>query len=144
MANMSNYLENKLADHLFRTTSYSKPSALYVALFTVTPDDAGGGSEVTGGSYARVQVNPLDTNWTATQGGTSGVSSGTGGVVTNAVEIVFPTPSGNWGTLVAFGIFDASVAGNLLVWGPISPAKVVNNGDTAPKFSVGALSLTFA
>lgn len=136
MANMSDYLEVELRKHIFRTGSFTKPTALYVGLFTVTPADAGGGTEVTGGSYARVQRDPLDANWTA--------ASSTDGLTDNAAAITFPTPSANWGTIVAFGIFDASTVGNLLIWGPITPNKTVNNGDPAPAFAIGALDITFA
>lgn len=136
MANMSDYLEVELRKHIFRTGSFTKPSALYVALFTVTPSDSGGGTEVTGGSYARVQRDPLDANWTA--------ASSTDGLTDNAAAITFPTPTANWGTVVAFGIFDASTSGNLLIWGPITPNKTVNNGDPAPSFATGALDVTFA
>lgn len=135
MANMSDFLEVELRKHLFRTGSMTKPSALWVALFTVTPSDSGGGTEVSGGSYARVQRDPLDANWTA--------ASATDGNTDNAAAITFPTPSANWGTIVAFGIFDASTAGNLLVWGPITPSKTVNNGDPGPSFGIGALDVTF-
>lgn len=136
MSNMSDYLEVQLRAHLFRTGSFTKPTVLGVGLFTVTPSDAGGGTEVTGGSYARVNLPPLDANWTA--------PDATGGLTDNAVAITFPTPSANWGTVVAFGIFDATTAGNLLVWGPISPNKTINNGDPAPAFAIGALDVTFA
>ena len=51
--NLSDYLENKLIDHFLGTTSYTMPTPVYVALYTVTPSDAGGGTEATGGSYAR-------------------------------------------------------------------------------------------
>lgn len=136
MANMSDYLEGQLRAHIFRTASFTKPTELHVALFTVTPSDSGGGTEVTGGSYARVQRDPLDANWTA--------ASATDGLTDNAAAITFPAPSANWGTVVAFGIFDASTSGNLLVWGPITPNKTINNGDPAPAFAIGALDVTFA
>jgi len=136
MANMSDYLEVELRKHLFRTGTFTKPTVLAVALFTVTPSDSGGGTEVTGGSYARVDVPPLDANW-------SGASS-TSGLTDNVGVITFPTPSANWGTVVAFGIFDNTSGGNLLVWGPISPSKTINNGDPAPTFAAGALDITFA
>lgn len=45
--NLTNYLENKLLDHFLGTTAYTMPSPVYVALFTVAPGDAGGGTEVT-------------------------------------------------------------------------------------------------
>lgn len=136
MANMSDYLEVELRKHIFRTGSFTKPTALYVALYTVTPSDSGGGTEVTGGSYARVQRDPLDANWTA--------ASATDGLTDNAAAITFPAPSANWGTVVAFGIHDDPSAGNLLIWGPITPNKTINNGDPAPAFAIGALDITFA
>jgi hypothetical protein len=136
VANASDYLEVELRKHIFRTGSFTKPTVLGVALFTVTPSDSGGGTEVTGGSYARVDVPPLDANWTA--------ASATDGVTDNAAAITFPAPSANWGTVVAFGIFDATSGGNLLVWGPITPNKTINNGDPAPAFAIGALDVTIA
>lgn len=136
MANASDYLEVELRKHIFRTGSFTKPTVLGVALFTVTPSDSGGGTEVTGGSYARVDLPPLDANWTG--------ASATNGLTDNAVAITFPAPTANWGVVVAFGIFDATTAGNLLVWGPITPNKTVNNGDPAPSFAIGALDVTIA
>jgi hypothetical protein len=42
--NLTNYLENKLIDHFLGTTSYTMPADVYVALFTVAPSDAAGGT----------------------------------------------------------------------------------------------------
>lgn len=141
-AQASDYLENKLIDHLFRTATFAKPAALYIALLTAAPTDAGGGTEVVGGGYARVNLAPLDTNWKATQGGTSGASAGTGGVTANAVSIAFPAPSANWGTVTHFGIYDASTAGNLLIWDALTAARTILNGDPAPSFAIDALQIT--
>jgi hypothetical protein len=141
-AQASDYLENLIVDHLFRTRTFTKPSALWVALFTAAPTDAGGGTEVTGGSYARVNLAPLDTNWNATQGGTSGNSSGTGGQTSNAVAITFAAPTANWGTVTHFGLYDASTAGNLLIWDALTTAKTINSGDAAPSFAPSALQIT--
>ena len=121
-AQASDYLENKLIDHLFRTATFAKPTGLYLALFTAAPSDAAGGTEVSGGSYARVNLAPSDTNWKATQGGTSGNSSGTGGATANAAAITFPAPTANWGSVTHFGIFDAASAGHLLLWGALTAA----------------------
>jgi len=136
VANASDYLEVELRKHIFRTGSFTKPTVLGVALFTVTPSDSGGGTEVSGGSYARVDVPPLDANWTG--------ASSTNGLTDNAAAITFPAPSANWGVVVAFGIFDATSGGNLLVWGPITPNKTINNGDPAPSFAIGDLDVTIA
>jgi hypothetical protein len=145
MAAFSNYLENKLIDHVFRAATFSKPSALYVSLHTADVTDAGTGTEVSGGAYARAQLDPSDTNWTATQGGTSGNSSGTGGHTDNADAVTFPAPSGaNWGVVTHFGIWDASSSGNLLFHGALGTPKTINDGDAAPTFPIGDLDVTLA
>lgn len=109
---------------------------LYVALFTAAPSDAGGGTEVSGGAYARVALQPLDANWTA--------PDATGGLTDNAVAITFPAPTANWGTVSHFAIFDRLTGGNMLIWKALTTAKTINNGDAAPSFAVGALDVTFA
>jgi hypothetical protein len=144
MSSMTDFLENKIADHLFRATSYSKPATLYYALFTVAPSDAGGGTEVTGGSYARVAVTVNDTNFNGTHGNTTGASSGTSGVISNAVAITFPAPTANWGTAVSWAIMDAASAGNMLFEGALQANKTINNGDAAPSFTAGSFTMTFA
>ena len=136
MAAMSDYLEVEIRKHIFRTGSFTKPTVLAVALFTAAPSDSGGGTEVTGGSYARVQRDPLDANWTA--------ASSTNGLTDNAADLVFPTPTANWGTITHFGIFYATSGGNLLFHGALAASKTVNNGDPAPKFVAGELDVTIA
>lgn len=146
MAALSDYLENKLVDHIFRGQTFTPPATLYVGLFTAAPSDAGGGTEVSGGSYARVAVTSSLENWAGTQSaGSTTASSGTGGQTSNNAAITFPAPSGaNWGTVTHFGIFDASTGGNLLIWSALSSPKSVNDGDAAPSFAAGALTVTFA
>lgn len=122
----SNFLENELLDHLFTAGAYARPST-YVALYTAAPTDAGGGTEVSGGSYARVQVTAWD--------------AASGGATANTNVITFPTATASWGTVVAFGILDAASAGNLLAWGDLSASKAVGSGDTI-EFAAGALDIT--
>lgn len=136
MSAMSDYLEGQIRAHIFRTATFAKPTVIAIALFTAAPGEAGGGTEVSGGSYARVSLNPLDANWSA--------PDTTGGQTANLSAITFPTPTANWGTITHFGIFDAAAAGNLLFYGPLSTPRVVANGDPAPLFAIGALSVTFA
>lgn len=135
MANASDYLEVELVRHIFRTGSFTKPTTLAVALFTAAPSDSGGGTEVTGGSYARVSVNPSDSNWAAT--------SGTNGLTSNVSAINFGTATASWGTITHFGIFDATSGGNLLVWGALTASKTVGNGD-AFQIPAGSLTVTIA
>lgn len=127
----SDFLENELLDHVLGNAAYSAPATVYVALYTVAPSDAGGGTEVSGGSYARVAVTNNATNWPAASGGAKA----------NGTEITFPTASGDWGECVAFAILDAASDGNFLYWGDLTTPKTVNSGDTA-KFGVGDLDVT--
>lgn len=121
----------------WRTTKPGLPKkALWVALYTGAPSDSGGGTEVTGGSYGRVRIDPADANWTG--------ASGTNGLTDNAVAITFPTPTANWGSITHFGIHDHPTAGNLEFHGALAQAKTVNNGDPAPSFPIGDLDITFA
>ncbi|HQR20121.1 MAG TPA: hypothetical protein PKV98_04605 [Burkholderiaceae bacterium] len=142
MSNASDWLENQIIDHIFRTATFAKPTALWVALCTSAPTDAGGGTEVVGGSYARVNLPPLNTNWTATQGGTAGASSGTGGVTANAVTIQFAAPTADWGTVTHFKLMDQNAGGNMLIWGVITAPQNIVNGAPAPKFDAGTLVIT--
>lgn len=136
MSQASDYLEVQLRMHLFRTGSFAKPGALYVALHTASPTDAATGAEVTGGSYARVQRNPSDANWTG--------ASATDGITTNAADLQFPAPTANWGTVTHWGIWDAASAGNLLVHGAFTTPRTINSGDSAPVISAGGLTITVA
>jgi hypothetical protein len=128
----SDFIENKLLDLLFGNTAYTIPSPVFVSLFTAAPSDSGGGTEVTGGSYARVSVTNNSTNFPAASGGAK----------SNGTVITFPAPTANWGTVVAFGIHDASTAGNLLGWATLTTNRVINSGDGAPKFAIGDLDIT--
>jgi hypothetical protein len=146
MAAMSDYLENKLIDHCFRGVSFTAPAALHVELYTAAPSDSGGGTAVSGGSYARAALAPSTTNWASTGGATTTTnpSAGTGGATSNNVAITFPAPTANWGVVTHFGIFDASSGGNLLFHGALTASKTVNNGDAVPTFPISSLVITLA
>lgn len=131
MAALTNYLENKLIDHIFRTSSYTKPSTLYVGLITtITDAEAGTVTEVSGGSYARIARNPLDANWAA---------SSTNGTTFNSATIQFPAATADWGTCTHMGIWDAATGGNLLIYSPLVAARTITTG-TTPSFGAGALT----
>lgn len=151
MAALSDFAENKLLDWLLRGQAIGITGAsaaagtglttAYVALFTATPSDTGGGTEVTGGSYARVAVTSSLANWAGTQAAASTTAStGTSGTTSNNATITFPAPTANWGVVTSFGVFDASTAGNLLFYGAVTPNKTINNGDPAPSYAAGALT----
>jgi len=140
---LNDYSENKIADHVFRGTALSEtaPASYYVALFTTSCTDAAVGTEVTGGSYARVAIARSQAAWNGTHGNATGASSGTGGTISNAGTLTFPAPTANWGSVTAFGVLDASTAGNPIVCTDLTTPKTINNGDAAPAFAIGALTI---
>lgn len=145
MAAMSDYLENALTDLIFRGQAFTAPANLYVALYTDATSDAGGGTEVTGGSYARVAMATSLANWSGTQSaGSTIASSGTGGASSNNIALTFPAPTADWGTVTHFAILDAASGGNLLFHGALSAPALIENGNPAPSFSAAALGVTFA
>ena len=145
MSAMTNFLENKLIDQIFRAQTAPTTGTLYIALYTVAPTDAGGGTEVGGFGYARVAVTSSLANWAGTQTpGSTDPSSGTSGQTSNNNAITFPTPTGGgWGTVVAFAVMDASSGGNMLLQGNLTIAKTINEADTV-SFPAGSLAVTFA
>lgn len=151
MAAWSDFAENKLIDWFFRgqaigitgasAAAGTGPTNLYIALLTAAPSDAGGGTEVTGGSYARVTVASSLANWAGTQSaGSTTASTGTGGTTSNNNAITFPAPTANWGVVTHAAIYDATTAGNLISWSALTASKTINNGDAAPSFGAGALT----
>jgi hypothetical protein len=151
MAAFTDFSENKIIDWLFRAQAIgitgasaaagTGPTSLYVGLLTANPTDSTAGTEVTGGSYARVAVTSSLANWAGTQAAASTVaSSGTSGTTSNNAAITFPAPTANWGTITGVGIYDATTAGNLLIYSALTTSKTVNNGDAAPSFAAAALT----
>jgi hypothetical protein len=139
---MSDYLEGKLIDFLLRAQAYTAPATTYMALMTTNENDAAGGTEVTGGSYARVAITSSLANWAGTQSaGSTTASSGTSGTTSNNATITFPAPTANWGVVTGMGLFDASTSGNLLFYSALTVSKTINNGDGAPSFAIAAFSL---
>jgi hypothetical protein len=138
---LTNFSKNLLLDHLLRTASWSKPSALWWALFTTAPDEtAASGIEVAiAGGYGRVQLSPSDANYTATQGGNTGASSGSSGLSSNSLVIQYAAPATNWGNAVAIAAMTASTAGSMYAWAPLQPAFQINAGDIAPAVPIGSL-----
>jgi hypothetical protein len=130
MAALSDYAEKLLLDFLMTTGTATRPTEWYVGLFTAAPNDAGGGTEVSGSGYSRQSV--------AFDAATSGA-----GTTSNTGDVVFTAAGGSWGTITHIGIFDASTAGNLLWHGSLVASKTVADGDTL-QFSTGNIDLTLA
>lgn len=126
----SNYLEQKLLDHVFRNVAYTPPTTVYVALFNTLPaGDGTGGTEVSGGAYARQAI----TLGAPTGGSPSSVAS--------SALVQYPTATASWGTINGAGIYDAATGGNLLEMGPLATPKTVGTGD-AFAFPVSTYSIS--
>lgn len=128
MAEMSNYLENALINATLRATTFTSPAAVYVSLHTADPTDAGTGTEVSGGSYAR-------------KAATFGAPSN--GVSTTTANVTFDQATASWGTIGWIGIWDSLTTGNLLYHTPLSASKTIDTGDIF-QIASGSLTVTLA
>lgn len=128
----SDYLEDKLLKHVFANTAFTSPTTIYLALYTVAPDDAGGGTEVstTSTGYAR-------------QTCAFTVSGSSPTLATNTASVEWPVATASWGTVVAVGCVDASTAGNLLAWADLTASKAIATGDVL-RIPAGDLDITLA
>lgn len=114
MAGLSDYAENLIAEWLFTTNSATRPTAWWLALYTAAPSDSGGGTEVSGGGYARQSL----------------AFSATADTDVNTATITFTASGGNFGVVTHAGIFDASSGGNLLMWCALASPQTINDGQS--------------
>ena len=128
MAQMSDYLENKLINHVFRNTSYVPATTLYVALYTDDPTDADVGTELSGSGYARTSA--------AFIAPTNGVSS-------NDADIIFPAATADWTAVTHIGVRDNSAGGNLIMYQALTSSVTVLSGNNF-RIPLGQLTITFA
>lgn len=97
------------------------PATVYIGLLTAIPNANGTGvAEPSGFGYARVSVANNSTQW----------PNASGRVKTHANDITFPAASGGgWGTIIWAGVFDASVAGNLVAAVELNTPRVIVDTD---------------
>jgi hypothetical protein len=121
------YLDNALVAHAVGKTAYTMPTT-YVGLFTTAPTMPAGtsGVEAAYTGYARAATSG---DW----------GSPSGGAISNSAAISFAACTAGTSTVVAFGVFDALTAGNLLMEGTCSLS--VSTGIT-PQFASGALTVS--
>ena len=127
MSAKTTYLEDELIDHVLRNAAYSSPTTVYVGLYTAMADgEAGTGTEVSGGSYAR-QVAVFD--------------APTDGVTQNTSLITFPAATAGWSTVTHFALLDAVSGGNMLYYGTLTASRTVLTDDVL-SIPVGDLTVT--
>ena len=119
------YLETEILDHVFGGNAYTAPSTLYLALFTTDNTDTGGGTEVSGGAYARQSV----------------AFTVSGNTASNSADVEYPTATANYGTVVAVAVMDAETGGNQLAYAGLSSDKTIETGDVF-RVPAGDLDIT--
>jgi hypothetical protein len=135
MSAASDYLENKVLDHVLTATAFAQPTNRRLALFTNTSGNAAANLEAgvltdeisaSGTGYSRQAVT-----FAAAVQGTS---------ATNAT-VTFPAATANWGTVTHVAVMDATTGGNVLFWGAVTTPKTIETGDT---FQVSSGNLTIS
>jgi hypothetical protein len=126
MAEFSDYLEDKIIDHMLRNQAFTPPTTVYVALFTTATADDGSGTEVSGGAYVRQAVT---------------LAAASGGASSNSAAVTFPQATADWGTITHLALMDAESAGHMLMHTILDESKTINNGDTF-KININDLDLT--
>jgi hypothetical protein len=135
MSAASNYLENKVLDHVLTGTAYTQPAARYLALFTNTSTNAATNLE------AGTLTDEISTSATAyAREVVTFAAASSGSSATNAT-VTFDAATANWGTITHVAVMDASTSGNVLFWGAVTTAKTIETGDT---FQVTSGNLTVA
>lgn len=133
---LTDYAEGKIFDYFLRTPSqaYTSPSVVYLAFFSVAPNDDGtGGTELT--------------NVTATGYARQAVTFGAyvSRRISNSGTVTFTSTGGAWPTAVACGIWDNATVGlgNLLAVGTLSPQPTVSAAGTS-SFAAGEITIDIA
>jgi len=133
---MSDYLENKVIDHMLRAQAYTPPATLYLALFTASTGLEANNptAEVSGGGYARQAIT---------------LSAASGGATSISAAIEFPEATANWGTITHCALVDHETNTswgtnvNVLLADALADSKTVDSGDVL-RFKAGEIDLTFA
>ena len=121
----SNTYETNVLTWVFTGNAVTRPTAWYIGLFTAAPGEAGGGTEVSGGSYAR-------------EAATFTVS---GDTASNSANIEFTAATASWGTVTHIAVFDASTGGNQIAYASMTASKAIDTGDIL-RIPAGDLDIT--
>jgi hypothetical protein len=90
------------------------PTQYWIGLSSTSPNIAGAGvtePSTIGTGYGRVQLTSL--------------SEPSGGEITNSGAISFEESLTSWGVMTHYVIYDASIGGNLLMYGPLTISRAV-------------------
>ena len=121
----SNTYETLVLQYTFTNASVTRPTAWYLGLFTSAPGEAGGGTEVSGGSYVRKAVT----------------FSVTGDTATNTAAVEWPVATATWGTITHIAVYDALSGGNQIAYAALTNSKTIAPGDVL-RVPAGDLDIT--
>tara|TARA_R110002020_G_scaffold103752_13_gene243177 strand:+ start:13823 stop:14278 length:456 start_codon:yes stop_codon:yes gene_type:complete len=150
MAALSDYLESGLLNHVFRSSTFSKPASIVVALTSGTPLDSQTGTSIleipsgingSGTGYSRIDLGPpSDVDWTFSE---AMFNSGSG-IIANSGQIIFNTALLDWGYISGIAIVDHADwgSGNLLMHAQLDNPRIIYTGDNA-KFDAETLEICF-
>jgi len=110
---LSDTFETTTLKWLLTADAVTRPTAWYIGLFTAAPSDAGGGTEVSGGSYARKSV----------------AFTVSGNLATNSAAVEFDVATADWGIITSVAVFDAVSGGNMIAYATLTASKTIANGD---------------
>ncbi len=125
---LSDALENKLLDHVLKTTPFTVPANIYVALSTADPTDAGTGIAEPSDGYARIVMDSWDV----------AINRAT----ENTGQITYGQATADWGNITHWAIYDAVTGGNFLAHGDFTVAKTAPIG-TNLYIAAGDIDVTF-
>jgi hypothetical protein len=135
MSAASNYLENKVLDHVLTATGYTAPTTRYLALFTNTSGSAAANLE------AGTLSDEVSTSGSAYGRKTITFAAASGGSSASNATVTFDTATANWGTITHVAVMDAETSGNVLFYGAVTTSKTIETGDT---FQVSSGNLTIS
>jgi hypothetical protein len=135
MSAASNYLENKLLDHVLGegARTFTSPAGLWLALFTNT------GTGTSANLEAGTLTDEVTTSGTAYGRQTVDFSAAVNGTAATNGTVTWTTATANWGTVTHVAVMDASTSGNVLFYGNLTSSKVIETGDT---FQISSTNLT--
>lgn len=137
MSASSNYLENKVLDHVLGegARNFTSPAALYVALFSET------GSGTLANLEAGTLTDEISSSGTAYGRQAIDFSTAANGSAASSGTVTWSTATANWGTVTAVAVMDGNTvgSGNVLFYGNLSVSKLIETGDT---FQIASTNLT--
>jgi len=161
MANMSDYLESGLLNHVFRGHSFPKPLGMALALTSGVPVESGTAKNLTTGGflqelpsgdpalgdtgYRRVDLGPPSIAGNATWDFATDEEFAAGsGFIKNCNTLYFGTALTEWGWISGIAICDSGVwgSGSLIMQSPLDNPRYVFKGDSL-KFDIGQLRIQF-